>query len=169
MIRPYFHKIHVYITYWVTSRDGNVITSPVRGWQVYHYFIQHTAVCRCIHVCHARIAYTHCISRSWNRNHTRKKYIQVSQILSNTKCVYLITLRSWQNGSHFPDDISDVFSWMTMRTFWLKFRWRSLLWVQITICQHWHRPSDKPLSEQMMVSLAMHICVTRPQWIKYLV
>ena len=26
---------------------------------------------------------------------------------------------------------------------------------------------DKPLSEPMMVSLLTHICVTRPQWVKY--
>ena len=29
----------------------------------------------------------------------------------------------------------------------------------------WHRPGDKPLSEPMMISLLMHICVTRPQWV----
>ena len=29
----------------------------------------------------------------------------------------------------------------------------------------WRRPGDKPLSEPMMVSLQMHICVTRPQWV----
>ena len=28
----------------------------------------------------------------------------------------------------------------------------------------WCRPGDKPLSEVMMISLLMHICVTRPQW-----
>ena len=27
----------------------------------------------------------------------------------------------------------------------------------------WRRSGDKPLSEPMMVSLPMHICVTRPQ------
>ena len=27
------------------------------------------------------------------------------------------------------------------------------------------RPGDKPLSEPMAVSLTMHICVTRPQWV----
>ena len=32
----------------------------------------------------------------------------------------------------------------------------------------WRRPGDKPLSEPMMVSLPMHICVTRPQWVKWL-
>ena len=30
----------------------------------------------------------------------------------------------------------------------------------------WRPPGDKPLSEPMMVSLLMHICVTRPQWVK---
>ena len=29
----------------------------------------------------------------------------------------------------------------------------------------WRRPSDKPLSELMMVSLPTHKCVTRPQWV----
>ena len=29
----------------------------------------------------------------------------------------------------------------------------------------WRRLGDKPLSEPMMVSLPMHICVTRPQWV----
>ena len=29
----------------------------------------------------------------------------------------------------------------------------------------WHRPGDKPLFKPMMVSLLMHICVIRPQWV----
>ena len=32
----------------------------------------------------------------------------------------------------------------------------------------WRRPGDKPLSEAMMVSLLMQICVTRPQWVNIL-
>ena len=35
--------------------------------------------------------------------------------------------------------------------------------VQITA---WRRQGDKPLSEPMMLRLLMHICVTRPQWVK---
>ena len=31
----------------------------------------------------------------------------------------------------------------------------------------WRRPGDKPLSEPMVVSLPTHICVTRPQWVKF--
>ena len=30
----------------------------------------------------------------------------------------------------------------------------------------WCLPGDKPLSEPMVVSLPMHICITRPQWVK---
>ena len=30
----------------------------------------------------------------------------------------------------------------------------------------WCRPGDKPLSEPMMVRLQMHICITRPKWVK---
>ena len=33
----------------------------------------------------------------------------------------------------------------------------------------WCRPGDKPFSEPIMVTLVMHICVTRPQWVKLLV
>ena len=29
----------------------------------------------------------------------------------------------------------------------------------------WRRPGDKPLSEQMIIRLLTHICVTRPQWV----
>ena len=31
----------------------------------------------------------------------------------------------------------------------------------------WRRLGDKPLSEPLMVSLLTHICVTRPQWVKW--
>ena len=30
----------------------------------------------------------------------------------------------------------------------------------------WRRPADKPLSEPMVVSLPMHICVARPRWVQ---
>ena len=29
----------------------------------------------------------------------------------------------------------------------------------------WRRPGDKPISEPIMVSLSMHICITRPKWV----
>ena len=31
----------------------------------------------------------------------------------------------------------------------------------------WRRPGDKPLYEPMMVRSLTHICVTRPQWVKW--
>ena len=31
----------------------------------------------------------------------------------------------------------------------------------------WHRSGDKPLFEPVMVSLATHICVNRPQWVNW--
>ena len=31
----------------------------------------------------------------------------------------------------------------------------------------WCRPGDKPLSEPTMIIWLTHICVTRPQWVKY--
>ena len=32
----------------------------------------------------------------------------------------------------------------------------------------WRRPGDKPLTEPMMVSLPTHMCVNRPQWVKFM-
>ena len=32
----------------------------------------------------------------------------------------------------------------------------------------WHQSGDKPLSEPMMVSLLMHICITQPRWVNAL-
>ena len=29
----------------------------------------------------------------------------------------------------------------------------------------WHQPGDKPLSDQMLVSILMHIYITQPQWV----
>ena len=82
------------------------------------------------------------------------------------------TLRPRQNGRHFADDtLNRIFVNENVRSlieFSLKFVPKgpinniSVL-VQIMA---WRRPGDKPLSEPMIVCLLMHICVTRPQWIK---
>ena len=77
-----------------------------------------------------------------------------------------------QNGCQFPDDIfkciflnEDV--WISIKIS-LKF---VLMGAKNDIpalvkIMAWHREGDKPLSEPMMVSLLMHIFVTRPQWVK---
>ena len=84
------------------------------------------------------------------------------------------SLRPRQNGRHFPDDpFKCIFLNENVRIsidIPLKFvstvpidNIRAL--VQIMA---WRRPGDKPLSEPMMVRLLMHICVTRPQWVKWM-
>ena len=86
---------------------------------------------------------------------------------------YLInTLRPGENGRHFADDIFKCIFlnenvWIPIKIS-LKFVLKGPInnipaLVQIMA---WRRPGDKPLSEPMMVSLLIHICVTRPQWIK---
>ena len=64
----------------------------------------------------------------------------------------------------------NAFSWMKMYEFCLKFDISLFLSFNIpTLVQimTWHQPGNKPLSEPMIVSLLMHICITRPQWINW--
>ena len=80
-------------------------------------------------------------------------------------------LRPRQNGLHCTDDtLNRMFLNENVRTsikISLKFPPKGPInnisaLVQIMV---WHQPGNKPLSEPMMVSLLMHICVTRPQWV----
>ena len=84
------------------------------------------------------------------------------------------TLRPRQNGRNFPDDILKcVFFnenlWISLKIS-LKFGPKVRINIIPALVQimAWHRPGDKPLSEPMMVLLLTHICVTRPQWVKFL-
>ena len=79
------------------------------------------------------------------------------------------TLRPRQNGRRFADDtFKRIFLNENVRIsikISLKFVPKGPInnipaLVQIMA---WRRSGDKPLSEPMMVSLLMHICVTRPQ------
>ena len=97
-------------------------------------------------------------------------------VLTLQLCWYVIghfnTLRPRQNGRRFADDtfkciflkeivgISIIIS--------LKFVPKGPINNNPSLVQimAWRRSGDKPLSEPMMVSLLMHICVTRPQWVK---
>ena len=81
------------------------------------------------------------------------------------------TLRPRQDGRHFPDDI---FKWIFLNeNVWISLRislkFVPKVWINnipaLVQIMAWHRPSDKPLSEPMKVSLLTHICVTRPQWV----
>ena len=83
------------------------------------------------------------------------------------------TLRPRQNGRHFADDVFKCIFlndnvWI-LHQISLKFVPKGPInnipsFVQIMA---WRRPGDKPLSEPMMVSLLPHLCVARPQWVKF--
>ena len=87
------------------------------------------------------------------------------------KPTYLNTLRPRQNDRHFPDDI--------FKRIFLNENVRILIWFSLKFVPKcpinniptlfhitaWRRPSNKPLSEPMVVSLLTHVYVTRSQWV----
>ena len=92
--------------------------------------------------------------------------------ISNHTCCFN-TLRPRQNGRRFADDtFKRIFVNENVGisiNISLKFVPEGLInnipaLVQIMA---WRRSGDKPLSEPMMVNLLTHICVTRPQWVKW--
>ena len=87
---------------------------------------------------------------------------------------FLNTLRARQNGRHFADDMFKCI--FLNENVWILIK-ISLKFVPkgpnnnnpaLFQIMAWRRPGDKPLSEPMMVSLPMHKCVVRPQWVKQL-
>ena len=85
----------------------------------------------------------------------------------------LNSLRPRQNGRLFADDIFKcIFLNESVRisiTISLKFVPKGLFnnIPALVPIMAWHRLGDKPLSEAMMVKQATHMCVTRPQWVKW--
>ena len=87
-----------------------------------------------------------------------------------------ITLTHWgrdKNGRHFPGDIFKCIFlneniWISIKIS-LKFVYQGPIKNISALVQimAWRRPGGKPISEPMMVNLPTHICVTRPQWVKY--
>ena len=83
------------------------------------------------------------------------------------------TLRPRQNGHRFADDtFNSIFLNENVRIsikISLKFVPKGPINNNPVLVQikAWRRSGDKPLSEPMMVSLLTHICVTRPQWVKW--
>ena len=81
------------------------------------------------------------------------------------------TLRPRQNAHHFTDNNFKCIFLNENLSISLRISLEFVLMVPInnipTLVQimDWRRPGDKPLSEPMMVSLLMHICHTRPQWV----
>ena len=83
------------------------------------------------------------------------------------------SLRPRKNGRSFADDtFKRIFLtenvWILIKIP-LKFVPKGLINNNPALVQimAWRRSGDKPLSEPMMVSLLMHICVTRPQWVNW--
>ena len=84
----------------------------------------------------------------------------------------LNTLRSRRNDRLFADDtFKRIFlnenigiSIKISLTLVPKGLINNILVLVLTIAWRW--PGDKPLSEPMMVTSLIHICVTRPQWVK---
>ena len=89
-----------------------------------------------------------------------------------SRCLRVNTLRPWQNGRHFQDDIFKCVSLYENVCISIKISLKFVPNVPINNIpalvqiMAWRRPGDKPLSELMMDSLPMHICVTQPQWVK---
>ena len=90
---------------------------------------------------------------------------------SSPEWYHLNSLRPRQNGRRFADDtFKHIFLNENVRIsirISLKFVPKGPInnipaMVQIMA---WRRPGDKPLFEPMVVSLATHICVARPQWV----
>ena len=87
--------------------------------------------------------------------------------------IQLNSLRPRQNGRHFANDILKCI--FLNENVWipnnisLKFVPKGPINNNPALVQvmAWRRPGDKPLSEPMMVWLLTHICVTRPQWVKW--
>ena len=99
----------------------------------------------------------------WNEDH----------LVRHPRVATFNTLRPNQNGRHFADDIFKCIflnenAWISSKIS-LKIVPKGPInkipaLVQIMA---WRRSGDKPLSEPMMVSLLTHVCVTRPQWVKW--
>ena len=95
-----------------------------------------------------------------------------SRLVITTSIVFN-SLRPRQNGRHFADDtFGRIFLNENLWTL-LKHSLKIVPKVRINNIpalvqiMAWCRTGDKSLSAPMMVSLPTHICVTRPQWVKW--
>ena len=107
-------------------------------------------------------------------NHHSTK-ISEFQIMYNTFAylLFLNTLRLRWNGHHLTNDIFKCIFlnenvWIPIKIS-LKFVPKGPINNIPTLVQimAWRHLGDKPLSESMMVSLPMDLCVTQSQWVNY--
>ena len=111
---------------------------------------------------------------------TRPLAVHMYQYRPKTVIPYCIIIPQWfnslrprRNRRHFADDVFkcnllNENVWIPIKLS-LKFVPKGPInnipsLVQIMV---WFHPCVKPLSEQMMVSFLTHICITRPQWVKW--
>ena len=94
--------------------------------------------------------------------------------VSGFLCLWFVnSLRPRQNGRLFADDtfkgifLNEDIRILTENS--LKFVPRGLInnIPAMVLIMAWRRPGGKPLSEPMLVRSLTHICVTRPQWVKF--
>ena len=85
----------------------------------------------------------------------------------------LNTLRPRQGGRYFAGDVLKCIFlnenvWI-LRKIQLKFvPMGSINNIEALVqIMAWRRPGDKPLPEPMLVFVTTHLCVTRPQWVKW--
>ena len=84
------------------------------------------------------------------------------------------SLRPRRDRRHFADDIFKCIFWSENEWILLRISPKFVPKVRINIIPSlvqimaWRRPGDKPLSEPMVVRLPTHICVIRPQWVKWI-
>ena len=82
----------------------------------------------------------------------------------------LNTLRQRQTGWFLADDVFKCIFlsenvWISLK---ISLKFVPKVWINnmpsLVQIMAWRWPGDKPVSETMMVSLPMHICVTYPKW-----
>ena len=99
------------------------------------------------------------------------RYIQLNSQCMDCMAWLTNTLRLRQNGHHLAEDIFKCIFMNENARISIKISPKFVpkdpinnIAASVQIMA-WRQPGNKPLSEPMMVSLLMHICVTRPQWV----
>ena len=113
--------------------------------------------CLRVHACHC--VTIHCIALCLlnGNDHLSRRSTMYQRV--NQKVHYVHYLTHWSR-----DGMANICETFSM-TFVPKYPINNIpILVQIMVC---YRPGDKPLSEPMMIILLTHICVTRPQLVKF--
>ena len=107
---------------------------------------------------------------TWNKVYS---FVVLLPILLRCSVYFFNSLRPRLNRCPFADDIfKRIFLNENVRisiNISLKFVPKGLInnIPALVLIMAWRRPGDKPFSEPMLVRSLTHICVTRPQWVKF--